>query len=50
MGIQQPLRILFSRTAGQHATFVLNEKTVSEKYGKDSDRFDLLWGQAKYLL
>jgi hypothetical protein len=45
-----PLRILFSRVAGEHATFVLNEAALSEKHGKDSARFDLPWGQGKYLV
>jgi len=45
-----PLRILFSRIAGEHATFVLNETTLNEKHGKDSGRYDLLWGQKKYLV
>ena len=36
----EPLRILFSRVAGEHATFILHEDTVKEKHGEDTDRYD----------
>ena len=36
----ESLRILFSRIAGDHATFVLHEKEVKEKHGEDADRYD----------
>lgn len=45
-----PLKILFSRVAGEHATFVLNDSSLNEKHGKDTARYDLPWGQAKYLV
>jgi hypothetical protein len=45
----QQLRILFSRIAGEHATFILNEGTLKEKHGKDLNRYNLRWGQTKYL-
>ena len=35
----QPLKILFSCIAGEHATFILHETTVREKYGKDVARY-----------
>ena len=44
------VRILFSRIAGEHATFVLNEAKLHEKHGKDSGRYDMRWGQTKYLV
>lgn len=45
-----PLRILFSRVAGQHATFIMNDTVLNEKHGGDAHTFDLLWGQGKYLV
>ncbi len=44
------VKILFSRIAGEHATFVLNESSLKEKHGKNSDRYDLTFGQSKYLV
>ena len=34
------LRILFSRIAGEHATFILHEDMLKERFGKDSERYD----------
>ncbi len=36
----ESLRILFSRIAGEHATFVLHEEKVRQKHGEDADRYD----------
>ena len=33
------LRILFSRVAGEHATFVLHQDTLKERHGENSDRY-----------
>lgn len=46
----ETLRILFSRVAGELATFVVGEGELKESHGKDSHRFDLHWGQTKYLV
>ena len=45
----EPLRILFSRVAGEHATFIMHGREVRERYGEDSPRYDQLVGQEKYL-
>lgn len=34
------LRILFSRVAGEHATFVLHEDALREKHGEDTKKYD----------
>ena len=36
----ETLRILFSRVAGEHATFILHEDLVKERHGKDADLYD----------
>ena len=36
----KPLRIVFSRIAGEHATFILHEDVVKERLGEDVDRYD----------
>ncbi|MCP4571732.1 MAG: hypothetical protein GY838_05215 [bacterium] len=35
-----PLRIFFSSVAGEHATFVMHETTVREKFGEDAARYN----------
>ena len=45
----EPLRILFSRVAGEHATFIMHGREVRERFGDDSPRYDQLVGQEKYL-
>ena len=34
------LRILFSRVAGEHATFILHQDTLKERHGENSDRYN----------
>lgn len=34
------LRILFSRVAGEHATFIMHEAMLKERYGKDAENYD----------
>jgi len=34
------LRILFSRVAGEHATFIMHGRVIRERYGEDSSRYD----------
>lgn len=34
-----PLRILFSSVAGEHATFIVHDDTHHEKFGEDADRY-----------
>lgn len=34
------LRILFSRVAGEHATFVLHEDTLKERHGDHAERYN----------
>lgn len=46
----EPLRIVFSQVAGELATFVIGGGTLKEKHGKDAGRYDLHWGQTKYLV
>jgi len=36
----ETLRILFSRVAGEHATFILHEDLVKERHGEDVDQYD----------
>ena len=36
----KPMLVLFSRIAGEHATFILHEETLKERYGKDATRYD----------
>ncbi len=36
----ESMRIIFSRIAGEHATFILHEDVVKEKHGEDVDRYD----------
>ena len=36
----ESMRIIFSRIAGEHATFILHEDSVQEKHGEDADRYD----------
>ena len=38
-----PVRILFSRIAGEHATFIVYGGRVREKHGRDASRYDKLW-------
>lgn len=42
-----PVRILFSRIAGEHATFIVYGDTLKEKHGPDADRYDELWDRMK---
>ena len=44
-----PVRILFSRVAGEHATFVLYADQPRERFGKDAVRYASRWAQMKYL-
>ena len=46
---KKPLRLFFSRVAGEHATFVVHEDTLSEKHGDDSVHYDPLWAHLKYI-
>ena len=36
----ETLQIIFSRIAGEHATFILHEDEVKEKHGEDVGRYD----------
>jgi hypothetical protein len=42
-------RLLFSRIAGQQATFVVREDRVEEAHGADTVHYDPLWAQLKYI-
>ncbi|MBD3221289.1 hypothetical protein GF314_08590 [bacterium] len=42
-------RLLFSRIAGEQATFVLREDHVEQAHGSDAVRFDPIWAQLKYI-
>ena len=46
----QPLRILFSRIAGEHATFVINKDKGREGLGEDQQKYDSQWSQGKTIL
>lgn len=45
----KPVRILFSRIASEHATFIVHEGTPREEFGKDAVRYASRWAQLKYL-
>jgi hypothetical protein len=45
----EQLRILFSRIAGEHATFIMHEGEVKEKHGEDVSRFTPFIEQMKYM-
>ena len=47
---EEMLRILFSSVAGELATFLVGDGQLKEKHGKDTDLYDLHWGQIKYLV
>ena len=42
------LRILFSRIAGEHATFILHEDRLKEKFGDDANHYDPYHEQKHY--
>jgi hypothetical protein len=44
-----PLRILFSRIAGEHATFIVHADTMNlkEQHGEDASRYSSLWNRVK---
>jgi len=42
--------VLFSRVAGEHATFVVRSSTVQAAFGEHIDRYDLARAQLKYLV
>jgi len=44
------LHVLFSQVAGELATFIVGNGKLKESHGKDSHRYDLHWGQTKYLV
>ena len=46
----EPLRILFSRVAGEHATFLINKGQVREGLGEDKEQYDIKWAQRKTIL
>ena len=35
------IKVLFSRVAGEHATFVINKEKKARKYGEHKDRYDV---------
>ena len=41
------LQILFSCVAGEHATFIVHDDTLKERYGKDANRYRPETGNAK---
>jgi len=45
----EQVRILFSRIAGEHATFIMHEGAVKEKHGEDVARFKPFIQQMKYM-
>ena len=45
----QPQRILFSRIAGEHATFIVHESTVKEEHGTEAPRFKDIMGLMKHM-
>ena len=45
----QPQRILFSRVAGEHATFIVHGSTVKEKLGDDAPRYKDIMGLMKHM-
>jgi hypothetical protein len=42
-------RLLFSRIAGEQATFVVREDRLEETHGTDAAEYDPLWAQLKYI-
>ena len=47
----EPLRILFSRISGEHATFILHPDTLDlkEEHGEDAQRYTSLWDRVKVM-
>ena len=45
----QSQKLVFSTIAGEQATFVIRDEEVSEKHGKDWDKFDYRLAALKYI-
>ena len=43
----EPQRILFSRIAGEHATFIVHGGALTEKHGADAPRYETIWNRAR---
>ncbi len=45
----KPVQVLFSRVVNEHATFLIYENTIRDKFGKDAVRYAARLSQLKYM-